>query len=116
MPYTVTARPLGDDKQYKVSEQIKRYTLRDVGFVETKQGNFQFVRALDPTPQMTTGLTLKITINREMTQLKMSIVGQGGMKAVNIFEDHSERGHMVQEKYQFYMNGLVQRHCIDIVE
>ena len=115
MPYTETARPLGDEKLYKVSDEVKRYTLRDVGFIETKQGNFQFVRSLNPTPQMETGLTLKLTIDQSMTQLKMSIVGQNGMRAVNIFTDHSEKGKMIQEKYRFYMNGLLQRHCIEEV-
>lgn len=116
MPYTTLAKPLGSPVSYRLSEGIKRYTLRDVGFLETKQGNFQYIRPLDPTPQMKTGLQLKITIAKDFSGLKMSVVGQNGMKAVDIFKDDSDKGKMIQEKFQFYMNGLIQRQCLDIVE
>lgn len=116
MPYTQTAQPLGSPKNYKVSEQVKRYALRDVGFTTTKQGNFQFVRSLDPTPQMKTGLVLKITIHQSLEGLKISIVGQNGMKAMDIFKDDSDKGQMIRQKFDFYMNSLIQRHCLDVVE
>lgn len=116
MPYTTVAKPLGSKVGYQLSKEIKRYTLRDVGFIETKQGNFQLQRPLDPTPQMKTGLVLKITVAKDFSGLKMSIVGQNGMKAVNIFDNNTDEGKMIQEKFQFYINGLIQRQCLDIVE
>lgn len=116
MPYTTTAKPLGSSVTYQVSPNIKRYALRDVGFIETKQGNFQLQRPLDPTPQMKTGLVLKVTISKDLKQLKMSIVGQNGMKAMDIFKDESERADMIRQKYQFYMNTLLQRECLQIVD
>ena len=40
---------------YKVHPSAKRYTLKDNGFTETKSGNFQLIRSLDPTPQRNEG-------------------------------------------------------------
>ena len=42
--------PLKAQQFYKVHPSAKRYTLKDNGFTETKSGNFQLIRSLDPTP------------------------------------------------------------------
>lgn len=115
MPYTTTARPQGAPVSYQMSPQVKKYTLRDVGFVETKQGNFQLIRPLDPTPQMKTGLKLKITVEKGLQQLKMSIVNEKGLQAVDIFHSKRENADMIQEKFYFYINGLIQRQILEEV-
>ena len=116
MAFAKVAAPLGAKVQYEVSPEVKCYTLRDVGFMETKQGNFQWKRSLDPTPQMKTGFTLKITIDRSMTKLKMSIVDKTGLNQVNIFDLNHQQQAMIEEKFEFYMQTLLQRHCLSVIE
>ncbi|MDT3394998.1 MAG: DUF1831 domain-containing protein, partial [Bacillota bacterium] len=43
-----TATVLGSTVQYRLNPAVKKYTLRDVGFVPTNNGNFQMERPLDP--------------------------------------------------------------------
>ena len=40
MAYTEVAKVLGAQDSYRLSPEIKRYSLRDVGFVETKEVSF----------------------------------------------------------------------------
>ena len=72
---------------YKVHPSAKRYTLKDNGFTETKSGNFQLIRSLDPTPQRNEGFKLKITITADLKELKMSITTANGLKPMNIFKN-----------------------------
>ena len=116
MPYTTVARPEGSPKSYRLGTNAKKYTFRDLGFQETRQGNFQLVRDLDPTPQIKSGVKLKITVNKTLEGLKMSIVSQDGMRAIDIFANNSEEGKMIQQKFNFVMNNLIQRNCIEEVE
>ena len=37
----------GDKNQYAISDQIKEYTLLDLGFEKTKRGNFKYEGSLD---------------------------------------------------------------------
>lgn len=114
MPYKQTAAPKGSDVQYAIDSEIKKYALRDVGFQETKQGNFQWIRPLDPTPQIETGFKLKITISKDLKGLRMSIVTRDGLSSVDIFHSKRQDADMIQEKFQFYMNTLLQRHILKI--
>ena len=73
MAFTQTAQLNGSTQLYQVSPQCKRYTLRDNGFVETKAGNFQFVRTLDDAKgARKKGLRLKVVVSKDLSQLKMS--------------------------------------------
>lgn len=116
MPYAKVAKPQGCPVEYKLGSNAKKYTFRDLGFLETKQGNFRLVRDLDPTPQIKSGVKLKITVNHSLDGLKMSIVREDGMKAVNIFEQNDEEGKMIQEKFFFVMGTLLQRECLEEVK
>lgn len=116
MPYTATAKPEGSPIAYRLGDSVKKYTLRDLGFTETKRGNFQLIRPLDPTPQIKSGTKLKLTINESLDGLKMAIVTTDGMRTVNIFNRDDEEGKMIQEKFQFLMNALAQRDAVVPVE
>ncbi len=48
MAYATTAKILGDTTTYQLSPNVKKYSLRDTGFIETKGGKFQLERSLDP--------------------------------------------------------------------
>lgn len=116
MPYTKVAKPKGSKVSYQLGSNAKKYTFRDLGFRETQQGNFRLERDLDPTPQIKSGVKLKITVNKSLDGLKMSIVTSDGMKEVDIFANNDETGKMIQEKYQFVMNALVQRNCLEEIK
>lgn len=116
MPYATQASPKGSSVQYGIDPDIKKYALRDMGFIETKQGNFQWIRPLDPTPQIETGYKFKLTISKDLKGLKMSIVTRDGLSSVDIFHSKREDADMIQEKFQFYMNHLLHRHILTVVE
>ena len=100
MAFTTTAAVEGSTVFYKVHPSAKRYTLKDNGFTETKSGNFQLIRSLDPTPQR--------------KELKMSITTANGLKPMNIFKN--EQHEMSKEKYFFLMDGLISRGVLEKVE
>lgn len=107
MAFQETATVLGSPVAYRLSPEAKRYTLRDNGFTETNGGNFQLIRPLEATPQSKEGFKLKITVDKEIKTLKMSITTGNGLKAVNIFKDEQHR--MLQDKFYFLMDGFISR-------
>ncbi|MDN6128290.1 MAG: DUF1831 domain-containing protein, partial [Tetragenococcus halophilus] len=86
---------LGAQTSYKLALTAKKYTLRDNGFSETSSGNFQLIRPLEATPQSKEGLKLKITVDKDIQKMKMSVTTANGLKAVNIFKMKNE---LLQEK------------------
>ena len=106
MAFEETATVLGTDVKYRLAPTAKRYTLRDNGFTETKGGNFQLIRPLEATPQSREGFKLKITVDKEIKTLKMSVTTANGLKAVNIFANKNE---LLQEKFFFLMDGFISR-------
>lgn len=107
MAFQEKATVLGAATEYKLNPSAKKYTLRDNGFTETNGGNFQLIRPLEATPQSKEGFKLKITVDKEIKTLKMSITTANGLKAVNIFKD--EQHKMLQEKFYFLMDGFISR-------
>ncbi|MCF1684162.1 DUF1831 domain-containing protein [Tetragenococcus halophilus] len=97
---------LGAQTSYKLAPAAKRYTLRDNGFSETSSGNFQLIRPLEATPQSKEGLKLKITVDKDIQKMKMSVTTANGLKAVNIFKMKNE---LLQEKFYFLMDGFIDR-------
>ncbi len=97
---------LGAQTSYKLAPTAKRYTLRDNGFSETSSGNFQLIRPLEATPQSKEGLKLKITVDKDIQKMKMSVTTANGLKAVNIFKMKNE---LLQEKFYFLMDGFIDR-------
>ncbi|AOF49604.1 DUF1831 domain-containing protein [Tetragenococcus halophilus] len=97
---------LGAQTSYKLAPTAKKYTLRDNGFSETSSGNFQLIRPLEATPQSKEGLKLKITVDKDIQKMKMSVTTANGLKAVNIFKMKNE---LLQEKFYFLMDGFIDR-------
>lgn len=98
---------LGAAVKYRLAPTAKRYTLRDNGFTETKGGNFQLIRPLEATPQSKEGFKLKITVDKDIKKIKMSVTTANGLKAVNIFKDSTN--DLSQEKFYFLMDGFISR-------
>lgn len=107
MAFAKTATVEGAKLVYGLAPTAKKYTLRDNGFTETTSGNFQLIRPLDATPQSKEGFKLKITVAKDLQQLKMSITTANGLKSVNIFKDDNHA--LLQEKFYFLMDGMIDR-------
>lgn len=85
MAYTEVAKVLGAQDSYRLSPEIKRYSLRDVGFVETKGGKFQLERSLDPNTPFGQAFKLKVVVDASLKKFKLATVTANGLKEVNVF-------------------------------
>ena len=90
--------------RYNISPNVKK-------FVQNKIGNYELHRLLGKVPNSGEGFPLKITINKDLTGFKLSITDKSGLRNVNIFknEDH----HILQEKFYFLMQSLVDRNVFE---
>lgn len=77
----------GDTRKYTIDPGIKRYALIDVGFTQTKRGNFVYNRPLYNDSPYDATCKLKITINEEMNHITMVITDRNGLQKVNIFKN-----------------------------
>ncbi|WP_071130688.1 DUF1831 domain-containing protein [Enterococcus timonensis] len=107
MAFAKTATVLGCPVQYKLNPSAKRYTLRDNGFTETNGGNYQLLVPITATPQSQEGFKLKITVDKEVQLLKMSIVSKNGLQSIDIFK--GDQHQMLQEKFYFLLDGMIDR-------
>ena len=92
---------------YSLGENVKKFTLRDNTFSETKVGNYELTRLLENVPNSGDGFLLKIIINKELSGVKINITDKSGLRLVNIFK--SETNQIIQEKFYFLMDSLVER-------
>ena len=81
-----TAQLLGSTDSYTINDNAKRYTLRDNGFTESKNGSFTYERSLGTTVMDKKAPRLKITISKDISELKLSTVHSNGLKKINIYE------------------------------
>ena len=81
--------------------------MRDNTFAETKVGNYELTRLLENVPNSGDGFLLKIIINKNLSGVKINITDKSGLRLVNIFK--SEDNHIIQEKFYFLMDSLVER-------
>lgn len=107
MAFEQAITPLGCPYRYTISNAIKRYTLKDTTFMETKLGNYELTRLLEKVPNSKEGFLLKITVNKALNGFKLTITDQSGLRLINIFK--SEDHHIIQEKFYFLMDSLVER-------
>lgn len=92
---------------YTLSPTVKKFTLKDNTFFETKVGNFELTRLLEKVTNSGEGFNLKIIINKDLTGAKLNITDKSGLRLVNIFK--SEDHHIHQEKFYFLLDSLVER-------
>ena len=77
---------LGSQDTYSVHEEAKRYTLRDNGFLENKNGSFHYERVLSLNSQNKKVPKLKIIISPDIDELKLSAVTSNGLKKVDLYK------------------------------
>ncbi|MGT2887386.1 DUF1831 domain-containing protein [Streptococcus didelphis] len=93
--------------RYAINPSVKRYTLKDTTFSETKLGHYELSRLLEEVPNSGEGFLLKIIIHKDLTSFKLTITDKSGLRLVNIFK--SEKHKILQDKFYFLMNSLVER-------
>lgn len=91
---------------YQLAPTVKKFTLKDTTFSQTKIGNFEFKRMLEEVPNSNEGFLLKIIVNPDLTGFKLSITDKSGLRNVNIFKNANE---IIQNKFYFQMDALVDR-------
>jgi hypothetical protein len=79
----------------------------DTTFIKNRLGNFELTRILENVPNSGEGPLLKIIVKSDLSGFKLSITDKSGLKNMNIFK--SEDNKMIQEKFYFQMNTLVDR-------
>ncbi|MGT2749989.1 DUF1831 domain-containing protein [Streptococcus orisasini] len=92
---------------YTISPKIKKFTLRDTTFTQNRLGNYELNRLLEKVPNSGDGFPLRITINKDLTGFKISITDKSRLRIVNIFK--SEENKIIQDKFYFLMDSLVER-------
>lgn len=107
MAFEKTIKPTGSPVSYTISPNIKRYTLKDTTFMQTKLGNYELTRLLEKVPNSGEGFLLKIAVNKDLTGFKLTITDKSGLKSVNIFKSDDHK--IIQDKFNFLMNSLVER-------
>ncbi|MFD1671155.1 DUF1831 domain-containing protein [Agrilactobacillus yilanensis] len=111
MALAATAKVLGGADTYALSPNVKRYTLRDTGFMETKNGNFQLEQPLNGVSPYAGGFKLKITVSKELQKLKMSVTDASGLHPMNIFKDLEKTGTIV-EQFNYVIQNLLDREVL----
>ncbi|PRY83908.1 DUF1831 domain-containing protein [Alkalibacterium olivapovliticus] len=105
---------LGSETRYAVSDEAKRYTLRDNGFLETKNGAFQYERTLSIHAVDKKAPKLKIVISKEIDELKVSAVTSNGLKKIDLYKsDQLEKERAFAENV---LLTLVEGHVLKIVK
>lgn len=107
MATTDKVRIQGDRRTYGLSENIKKYSLRDAGFTEKKSGKFQLERNLDPNVSSNVSMKLKVVVDQDLKKFKMSTTTANGLKEVNIFKTGDVTAQ--SEQLNYLLNDLVER-------
>lgn len=111
MAYSDTVQIKGDSQKYRLSPEIKKYSLRDVGFTESKNGKFQLERSLDPSSPYNQGFKFKVTIEPELTKFKMATTTANGMREVDIHKGKDVDVHL--EQLNYIIDNLIERQIIE---
>ncbi|KRM96522.1 hypothetical protein FC19_GL000816 [Liquorilactobacillus aquaticus DSM 21051] len=114
MAYVEQLKIKGDTRTYKLSADIKKYTLRDVGFVESKSGKFQLERSLDPNSPFNKGLKFKLVITASLKAFKMLTTSANGLNEVNIYKSVDADTHI--EQLNYILEQLEQRQILEKID
>ena len=107
MAYVKAAKVNGHTQVYTLGDSVKKYTLKDLGFIETKAGNFSLERSLNPNTPFAEGFKLKLTVNKSLDGFKMAITTPNGLQKINIFKGPETKDSV--EQFRFLMDNLITR-------
>lgn len=103
----------GSKQKYRVHPDAKRYTMRDNAFTETKNGNFQYERALSTQVGSKSAPILKITVSKDFSNLKLLAVAANGIKKVNLYANDQMKE--ARELAEFYLEDFVKENVLEKV-
>ncbi|KRM60095.1 DUF1831 domain-containing protein [Secundilactobacillus malefermentans] len=112
MAFTTEVTDLGDNKVYRLSDNIKKYTLKDVGFVESKAGNFVLERSLDPESPYQKSVKLKMMVSKDLGSFKLATVTANGLQNINIFKN--ETHEKLVEQFNHLIEVLEEREVVQV--
>lgn len=104
----------GDARSYSVNDNIKKYSLTDVGFIKTKRGGYVLQRSLDPMDPYTAKKKLKVAIDSNLKLLDMSTTDASGLHAIDIYKKGGDQEAI--EQYNFIIKNLIDREILKINE
>ncbi|TJX99823.1 DUF1831 domain-containing protein [Lentilactobacillus buchneri] len=107
MAFAKTGKVNGDDTVYELRDNVKRFTLRDLGFIEGKTGVFSLEKSLDPTSLYNANYKFKMKVDKDLSGFRMAITTGNGLEKVNIFKNPDTQPSV--EQYQFIINDLIDR-------
>lgn len=109
-----TASLPGASDTYRVHPDAKKYTLRDNGFTETKSGKFQLIRTLGTTVSDPHAPKLKVTISKDLSELKFATTTANGLQTVNIYRN--DKFSEYRESIEAIFYGLVEGKVLEKVK
>lgn len=107
MEFAKSVRLQGDKDTYTISPEIKKYTLIDLGFEETRRGNFEYKGSLDTDNPFKPVARLRILVNADLTGFKMETVTGNGARKINIFT-HQRSAEFV-EQLHYILKEMLER-------
>jgi hypothetical protein len=112
MQFAKTIQLQGDPDKYTISPEIKRYALIDLGFEETKRGNFEYLGSVDTKNPFNPVAKLRILISADLDGFKMETVTGNGLRKINIF-NHPRSKEFV-EQYHFILKDMLDRNVFTV--
>ncbi|MDO4912158.1 MAG: hypothetical protein Q3960_01230 [Lactobacillus sp.] len=104
----------GDKRKFSLNDNLKLYALIDAGFTKSPKGNYNYAHPLyEDSPYDATAL-LKMTINKDMSQLTMVITDKSGLKKIDIFKQNNLSGMV--ELLNYILKDLEERNIISEVK
>ncbi|MDO4680231.1 MAG: cysteine desulfurase [Aerococcus sp.] len=114
MAFQKSASLKGSETEYQVSEQCKKYTLRDNNFVETKIGNFHYEQLVHPTFNDPRTVKLIIKVKKDLSGLDLNVTQANGLRTVDLY--HDEKFESFIEPVDFILHHMVQEHVLTRLE
>jgi hypothetical protein len=111
MAYAKQAQLPGDKRIFSLDSAVKKYTLRDVGFVQSKGGKFILERPLDSSVAFAASVKLKITVSADLQTFKMTTTNGNGLREVNLFQKSDPQ---ILEQLEFSLKELQERKVLKL--
>lgn len=113
MAFEKSVKVAGDTVTYEFNPGLKKYALGDTGFVQNNAGAYIMQRALEPSKGLAQSIKLKVSIDKNLTGVKIKTVNPSGNDTVNIFKNSNPE---LVELFRFYLNELVEREILLVKE
>lgn len=112
MAYKKQVKLLGDQRLFELNPAVKKYTLRDIGFVESKNGRFVLERPLDVNAGFNNSFKLKMAISSDLRTFKLTTTSANGLQEVNLFKKDDSQ---LLEQLDYVLHQLIERKVIQLI-